>query len=402
MSGQFELGFHSVSHRASNWSFSIRKRVSFKDINEIDSVMKSQSLFRAHMSIEPAVVFEKPRKIVMASYTFEISNITHPKTKSPMGLSIVMTLEASNIVQASKLARGYTNLLVSLISHLSAAGLPQIRINKIYDVTPGKERGKFIQNHYTAPLKNWSIQSFNDKDLRLGITSINKFDDKDINRILRSMHWYRLALKSQDVLERFTSLWIGLETINPLLREHFGLDIEYRECKCGHKLHQTLNGFMYLIQEISNDDVKWGQLRGLRSGTLHGYQALENIVSDLQEQVPFLAKTLGIGLNLLLGFEGRWNAEPVNLAKSIPAFYTSTALITGPDLQELDTEFEPSIIFQLEVQAYQPVIHPHIIEPILRIDRRFSFEDVILSINCNRRIVDKVYFSISEGEKHDN
>ncbi len=347
------------------------------------------------MTIEPAAVLENPRKIELAFCTFELSNILHPKTKAPMGLSIVTTLEAKNINQASSLARGYTNLIVSLLSYLSAAGLPQLQINKIYDVTPGKKKGKFIQNHYGVPMKTWSVQSVGDKELRLGITSINKFDDKDINRIFRAMHWYRLALQSEDVLERFTSLWIGLETLNPLLRNHFGLDVEYRECDCGRRLHQTLNGFKHLLQEVTNDENRWKQLRGLRTGTLHGYRALKDIVSDLRENVPFLENTLRDGLDQLLSFEGNRDVKSVNLAKPTPGYYTSTAVVTGPDLQELDSETVPSIKIQLEVHDFQPAIHPQKIEPRVSMDKRFSFKDVKFSVNVNQRIADRVYFSIS-------
>jgi len=345
------------------------------------------------MSVEPAVILSRPKTFKGDWYEFLFENMEHAKMKVAKGLGITATLSSMpDIETAASRARGLVDRFLSLLSYLTVTSLPEVLIHKVYDVTPGRTRGRFLQKYYGVQLDTMSVRSINDGDLVEATKHLNGLSEDDDNSLFRAMHWYRLALQSGDVLERFTLLWIGLESINRLLRGHFGLEIEYSHCQeCGHRGVPTLNGVRKLWSDAKRE-VSWKRVRDLRTGTLHGFNALKDIVPEAKLITPLLEKVLREGLDMLLGVASRTDTIPIDLGAARPAYYSSEAIVEGPDLQYLDSVTVPG--FDIDIKTLDPTPHSqhHEFKASAVIDKRFSFVDIVHGFHVLPQIAQKVEF----------
>ncbi|NHJ12153.1 MAG: hypothetical protein EAX95_00670 [Candidatus Thorarchaeota archaeon] len=280
---------------------------------------EQDNVYRVVMNAEPAVIIEGPRTVQLDQGTLFFVNV-------PRGLDVIATIPASNIDMAMTRARGLANRILSLFSFLAKSSIPELQIMKAYDVTPGKTSGDFVQYFYDLPFYAISAREIRRKQLKGSFEAISKLEEGENNRVLRAMHWLRLAIKSKDVLERFTSLWVGLETINLSLCRYYNLEIEYSKCECGRKKAPRLNGVRRLFHEIDNEKLNWRETTKLRAGTIHGFQPLHVIVPQLKEKIPLLEQALYKGLVLILGLEGSEDSI-VDIVNSHNAHYQSSAKV---------------------------------------------------------------------------
>jgi hypothetical protein len=302
---------------------------------------KQSNVYRIIMNVEPAVTINKSQTIQLDYGTLLFVNV-------PKGLDIIVTIPESDIETAMSIARGLTNRILGIFSFLAKSSIPELQIMKAYNVTPGKTSGEFIQYFYDLPFSASSAREIGREHLKESSKAISTLDKVDNNRVLRAMHWFRLAIKSKDVLERFTSLWIGLETINLTLCKHYNLEIEYSICECGRKKAPKLNGVKRLFDEINGGKSNWRKITKLRAGTIHGFQPLHVIVPQLKEKIPILEQALHQGLALILGMEFTDDLI-VDIAKSHNIHYQSTAKIHGPNLQLIDRTIAPSFEYRIGI-----------------------------------------------------
>lgn len=179
------------------------------------------NIYRVLMKVEPAVIIGKPQTMRLDHGEFIFEDILDPETKSPMGMRIYATLPSTDIDTAMAQARGVANILLALFSFLTKTSIPELFIMKAYDVTPRKRSGKFIQYYYDVPFPKVSARAVDKEILRRCSEKITGLEESNNNRVTRAMHWFRLATRYEDLLERFTSLWIGLETMNLTLCHHY-------------------------------------------------------------------------------------------------------------------------------------------------------------------------------------
>lgn len=373
-----------------------RKKPSSTRKKEGDGETTPNSVFRVLMSVEPAVILGEKKTIKMDWGEIRFENALHQKMKVPKGLNIIATLAlpTDDIKTAISRARGLSNRILSLFSFLTNASLPELLIVKAYDITPKKKTGEFVQYDYDIPLETRSARVVDKAELKRCTTSISKLSESDNNAVLRAMHWYRLALQSKDVLERFTSLWIGLETINSILRDHYGLEMEYAKCaKCGHESTPILNGVKRLLSAVSGETRIWRRVRKLRAGTIHGFRALMEITPESKKLVPLLETALGNGLNLILGLKQSSVNEPLDLGHHHPAYYSTTAIIEGQDLQLLDIEITPTFNFELKIFEPQPNFQQHQFRARQEIDQRYQFKEIVHAFHAMPQVAQKAEFT---------
>lgn len=297
---------------------------------------KSQkSNFRVIMDVRPAVIIGRKQTFWMSHGTYIFEDITHPKNNSLLGISISASLSAVNIDKAIEQARGVTIVLLDQLSFLTKTSIPDLRIIKAYDTTPEKKRGKFIQYFYDLPFGLESLRELDKALLKRSSANIINLGEIDNGRVTRAMHWFRLATKSTDALERFTCLWIGLETINLTLCNYFGIETEYSTCEYCNKNVPILSGVKKLFSETGDKKLNWRKMSRLRATTLHGSKPLHEVVSDLKMVIPSLEVALYNGLNQIIGTEGI-NKCILNIGSQNLARWCSTATIEGPNLEDID------------------------------------------------------------------
>ncbi|GAG83146.1 unnamed protein product, partial [marine sediment metagenome] len=290
----------------------------------------------------------------------------------PKGMKITANISASDIDGAISRARGLTNRVLSLFSFVTKCSIPELLIMKAYDVTPGKKVGKYIQHCYDIPFSGGSARTLDKTALGKCSRSISKLEEIDNNRVLRSMHWFRLAIQSKDYIERFTSLWIGLETINLTLCKHYEIEVEYSTCEHCGKNAPILTGVRKLLSEIGDSNLKWREISKLRAITFHGSQPLHVVVPQLKEKLHSLQNALYKGLCLVLDLEES-SEDIVDMVNSHEAHHLSTAEISGPDLQFIDREIVPTFDYEIGVVHLKTSGTPFIFRATPVIDERYKF-----------------------------
>jgi len=250
---------------------------------------------------------------------------------------------------------------------------------KAYDVTPRKKSGKFIQYYYELPFTRESERILDSNSLRKSSEVIIGLGVKDNGRVTRALHWFRRATKSTDLLERFTCLWIGLETINLTLCKHYGIEVEYSTCDCCKKNVPILTGVKKLLKDSGDKNLRWRKISKLRATTLHGSKQLYEIIPSLRETVPSLQDALYTGLILISGLDG--SDESIrNIGSPLQGRYVSNATIEGPDLQLVDKVFIPRFDYQIGIvhlpEGKQEFSFEH--KPVIDDDFKFENEEHIL------------------------
>ena len=303
-----------------------------------------ETIYRVILKVEPAVKLPRPLKVSIAGIELRIKMMIDPELKIPKGLQIATEISAESMGKAISRVRGYSNRALSLLSFLTYSGLPSILPLKCYDVTPGRRKGKFAQFEYDVPLEPISTRTVDVDTLLAGCEKLTTFSDSHQKRVMRAFHWYNLALQSEDTIDRFASLWIALEAVEPVLRNHYGLDMKYTLCpECGSKRTPLSVGSRRMFKETTGDSQLYSSMRDLRVDILHGRGAFESVIPRAMEYVPMLQEVLDKGLRILLSIGERTLEHPVNLATRHPAVVKIVATVEGPDLSLLDKNTDPAI-----------------------------------------------------------
>ena len=325
---------------------------------------KKKPVFRVIFSVEPAVRIGKERKLDFDFGELILKEDIHPEMGIAKGLLIYVTLNSTNCTNATTRARGVLIRALDWLSFHVAASLPNPRILKCYEVTSGEKKGQFEQYHYIDFLDPVSVRQIDIAELSQAYESILKHKKSHQDRLYRAMHWYRLAFQSEDYIDRFTAVWIGLETINPILKKHYqlekkyqdfdGKEVDFEKCpECGHKPVQMLNGVNHLLKEVIEDEESISDVRKLRRETLHGFGLMSEITPKAKELLPKLTVALDMGLRMLLGLSEQSDLKPLNLWSVSPKFYRTEATIKGPNLEHLDKETIPSLDRDIESIGYK-------------------------------------------------
>jgi hypothetical protein len=126
-------------------------------------------------------------------------------------LNIYCDFESSDQWDAIMTCSGSVNELLDQFALAVGAPVSDARIEKVYDITPNAATREIWQFFYSPIEKVGSQISPPDllEKLIFGFFKGRKAE------ILRSVHWFRLSLREVEPLDRFTYLWIGLESLNP-------------------------------------------------------------------------------------------------------------------------------------------------------------------------------------------
>lgn len=349
---------------------------------------KKKPVFRAIFSVEPAVRIGKEMKLSFDYGELILKEIIHSEMGIAKSLLFDVTLNSTDCETAISSARGVVIRALDWISFLTATSLSNPRILKCYDVTPKRTEGKFERYYYIDFLDPISTRQSDSTEMSLSYESILKHSESHQDRLYRAMHWYRLAIQSEDYLDKFTLTWIGLETLNPPLKEYYKLDSKYRnfdgdevdfdKClTCKRKTVKALNGMDHLLTEVAENEEFLRKVKRLRQETLHGHGRLKDITPKLKRLYPILATTLDKGLRLLLGLSNRTDLKPLNLWKITPKYYRLEASIKGPNLGLLDKKVIPSLDMEISTLGYKQGAQGYKLGEVKEIiDSKFTFNDI--------------------------
>ncbi|MFW9887057.1 MAG: hypothetical protein ACFFER_02670 [Candidatus Thorarchaeota archaeon] len=301
-----------------------------------------KKLFRIFLEIRPGVLIGNPYNIVLPQGEMYLEELQDSVAKRPIGLRFVLTMSSDSLDNAIGPAKGFTRGILSLLSYMTNAGLPEPIVMKAYEITPGEKISHFRQYHYDIPADTFSIRDMDRDLLKKAITGFNV--ESHSLRISRALHWYRIGILSTDVLDRYVALWTSLETLNIILIELYNLEVEMGKCPdCGRETVPIPNGIRTLVNDLFSDKKKiWRRLRETRASIVHGFRTFADITPEARELLPYLEKSVEKALDEILNLKGIVRKPSIQLDHPHPIYSQVDVTISGPDIGLLDEHVEPS------------------------------------------------------------
>ncbi len=149
-------------------------------------------------------------------------------------------------------------------------------------------------------------------------------------------------------IDKFLSFFIGLETMNSILRKRYGLDVEYLKCPNCKKQSgfPTSNGMREHIKKLYPETKYWKRIRRLRNDITHGEVEFKNILDETLELLPIIENSLLNALDQFFGIEKLEYKMGESLACYRQIVGSIAVTISGPNLEYLK-EHEPNISSEL-------------------------------------------------------
>jgi hypothetical protein len=206
-----------------------------------DSLIDLSTKFIVNFSARPAVKVQGKVRFNLKGYDIRdivlIAQDLFAKDSSgipfPIGMQVTAEVWAASKEEAIEKAKGWASGLVALASFVSDIGTPAFRVETAYDVTPEAERRDFIQFFYDSPIVSTSNGELN---AEIFSSCFGKLIDAATvyrDRLQRAIGRYSKALTETNVIDQFTSIWIGFEALNEPLRENLKAPDEISRCpKC--------------------------------------------------------------------------------------------------------------------------------------------------------------------------
>jgi len=217
------------------------------------------------------------------------------------GLSSDSYIDESSLEQAELRSKTLIEYIVHLIDFTTSSASSLPLFISVYDASPNCKERNFKQFFY-VPLPDRNI-SVIDKNIFTAVFSA--FDRNKDGRIVRAISWLRKGYFEQKYIDRFIAFWTGLEAINEILAECFGIPlIEKRmKCpKCGESLGPITAGVKKLFIDISKVEPElFGKIRRARGKLLHGGGPLDNkFINEIKNYNSIVREVLITGIGKLL------------------------------------------------------------------------------------------------------
>jgi hypothetical protein len=205
-----------------------------------------------------------------------------------------------------RIGLGPASVIVSLISFANGAAAGSLRPLIAY--VERSDGGCDVSQHAEWPIEPSARRMLTKERMDPIVARMNGLLDEERDRVLRALDWYRKALTETNVFDRFAALWIGLESINPLLikRRDLPTTQTIRKCpKCGEPVvtMDTIAGISDLLERHFGEDER-KTVRRFRQEFMHSIQPLKKIAGDADSSAKTAREALRIGLLELL------NASP--------------------------------------------------------------------------------------------
>jgi hypothetical protein len=272
----------------------------------------------------------------------------------PVGLKFAVKTRGGNIDDAIKKAKAVADAVVSFATFCNAVGLPTVREDLSYEITAGISDRDFLQLFHDIPVQS----SRRELDARIMIDLMGRVfgitDDDSRDRVSRAISWHRRGCLAIDELEKFTWFWTGLETINPLLQEHFNVSDDPIICgNCGNKWMgpSTTSGVRAAVQKLlPNGSALHPRMKELRNGLIHGRTSLQSLRSEASVLQGPTREALVRSVLLLVNMSPTAEFLRESLSAEAPISAAAVATLHGSDPSKLGP---PSEHPHLEVESHK-------------------------------------------------
>ncbi|HZD60949.1 MAG TPA: hypothetical protein VE439_10930 [Anaerolineae bacterium] len=251
--------------------------------------------------------------------------------------------EDIDIDKAIDRAAEVANGLMTFASFSSAAAILPFEKHLAYEITLGIADREFVQFIYDVGIPGRAKRKLPHDNFRWITDQV--LDSEYQSLLGRGMRWYRKGLMETDDLDRFSSLWFGLESLNEPLIDKFSVPRQVEKCKCGReRVIPTVVGVKHLMSKYTEGGgALYKRCRDLRAGLMHGYESLEVIGNEAKILNPDIEKALVKGLLLLLEVPSDEHDKWIKnaLIFSTPLYLKAGAILHEPDVGKLEEQGYP-------------------------------------------------------------
>ena len=263
------------------------------------------------------------------------------------GLLLSAEAEAASLDDAVTEAR---NLLMATLSFLALAGNTTVATEGLHLVAAREPTANgqateclaveelgvpMFENRRRVP--EWAVT-----ELPVLVGKLYAADE----RVGRAIAWYQRGMNQGNIVDRLLMFWMGLENLDPLLRQKVGEEPEIRQCaRCGLDYEVPVaKGVKALFRDYSPNGLSdFKVVRNLRVDVVHGRALLSEVLEGIQRAgaTEICRKALRTAILLMLDM-AEWIAEDpapiLNLGKPriecrILYAATPTSVVEFPRLQ---------------------------------------------------------------------
>lgn len=227
------------------------------------------------------------------------------------GLRFTLATDCESVDRAAAVFETALQTVMGLISVTTSAEPGRLRLHLIYEEAKEGEQGELIVygfgRHSELTLRKvyWT-------HLSPLFVFMSAADESTSRRLETAFRWFGRAVEQGDPVDRFTSFWVALESLNVLLERKWGLEPEDRTCPhCDESLgkRHALYGIERLLRSIPEGGADFERrVRKLRNGILHGYEDLRVIAAAAAE----LSDGLGTATLRAIANVCGWNQDVEN------------------------------------------------------------------------------------------
>jgi len=267
-----------------------------------------------------------------------MQNIMEPDLEGnnvPTGLRLDVQVKASDIDHAIERARQIADGVTTFASFCSAVGLPVVRAELAYDITPGITDRDFLQFFHDLPVSVSRRTLDPNVMIELMHRVFGVADTEERKRLLRAVRWCRKGSMATEVFEKFIDYWTGLETLNPLLQAACKVASDPTRCpKCKHEWISTptVSGVRTALSRLVHDGSNfYNEIRRLRVALFHGKSDLERLLPKARDLEASTREALVRSIFFVLGIPPSENFLQNAISTEVPPVLAQEATIHGSD-----------------------------------------------------------------------
>ena len=129
------------------------------------------------------------------------------------GVGLKIDVDAGTIPEAVDRSKYYAELILGMFCFSAKTFIDAPREQFCVDSDPSSDEHEFVQYHYFPDHLPSDSTELRGEDLTELVEGFSKGTQRQFERITRAISWCRVCLQKFALIERFTSLWLGLESI---------------------------------------------------------------------------------------------------------------------------------------------------------------------------------------------
>lgn len=280
-----------------------------------------------------------------------------------VGLDFTVELHAVSEDEAFEMAAGYAAILADVLSagHRAAVADPE----PLFALSEDDGGVVLAQRFGNEPNVATSFSDFDREAFRDLFAALDRVtqpgQERERVRVERALRHLRRSMLTSDAFDRFSELWIGLEAINPLIKDRYALATTFPRqckhcgeaylCKCGNTFQSNDNssGITYIVETILGLGTKAAKpIRDKRNDVEHSLETLDQQIHGLSDIIQLARRALVAGLADVLGVAAATRVRLLERALDAPpaSQYRVTVRLPGAKLSDFLGSPPPQIVLQ--------------------------------------------------------